>query len=337
MKKLLVAVLVAAALWSGYWAVGSRAVRAGVAAWFEARRAEGWSAEYSALAVRGFPNRFDTTLTDLALADPASGLAWRAPFFQLLALSYQPHHVIVAWPREQVVATPWETVGVTSERMRGSAVFRPGDGFALDRANVVVDGLALASDAGWTAQAERLLVAVRHAGTGQTRYQVGIEADALAPAPALLAHIDPSQVLPATVERIRLDATVDFDRPWIGAPFEAADEAGLPQPREIRLADFSADWGAVGLRATGEIRVDAAGLPEGRIDVEARNWRAVLELAVSLGAVPEGFAPALESALAALAGLSGSGDTLNVPLVFQDGRISLGPVPLGLAPRFADR
>ena len=90
MKKLLVLIVTLAALWAGYWFVGAAGVKAGFAVWFDARQSEGWQAEYSDLSVKGFPNRFDTTLTDPALADPATGLAWSAPFVQLFAL----HHAL---------------------------------------------------------------------------------------------------------------------------------------------------------------------------------------------------------------------------------------------------
>jgi hypothetical protein len=66
--------------------------------WLDARAAEGWIAEYESDAHRGFPNRFDTTITGLDLADPETGVAWSAPFFQILSLSYQPNHVIAVFP-----------------------------------------------------------------------------------------------------------------------------------------------------------------------------------------------------------------------------------------------
>ena len=98
MRRLLVVVLVAALAWGGYWFVGARAVESGLTAWIDQRRAEGWAADYATLNTRGFPNRFDTTITDLQLADPHTGVAWTAPFFQILALSYRPNHVIAVWP-----------------------------------------------------------------------------------------------------------------------------------------------------------------------------------------------------------------------------------------------
>ena len=48
-------VLVLAALgWGVYWWIGAAATERGIAAWLDARRAEGWTAEVSALDTRGF-------------------------------------------------------------------------------------------------------------------------------------------------------------------------------------------------------------------------------------------------------------------------------------------
>ena len=86
----------ASALWGGYWFIGSAGFEKGLAAWFDERRSAGWVADYSDIKTRGFPNRFDTTISDLELADTRAGLAWSAPFFQIFTLSYRPNHIVVA-------------------------------------------------------------------------------------------------------------------------------------------------------------------------------------------------------------------------------------------------
>ena len=56
----------------------------------------------------------------MALADPDTGLAWDAPFFQILALSYQPNKWIAVWPREQRLTTPREKFTIRAEDMRAA-------------------------------------------------------------------------------------------------------------------------------------------------------------------------------------------------------------------------
>jgi hypothetical protein len=96
---------------------------AGAKAWFADRSAQGWVADYDTIETRGFPSRFDTTINTLELADPRTGWAWSAPFFQVFALSYKPNHIIAVWPNEQTIATPLARANITAEDMRASAVF----------------------------------------------------------------------------------------------------------------------------------------------------------------------------------------------------------------------
>ncbi len=333
MRILIAVVLAAAALWSGYWFVGSQALEGRLKAWFEARRGEGWVAEVGAIDVRGFPNRFDTTLSELDLADPETGLAWSAPFFQLLALSYRPHHVIAVWPHEQAVATPAERIEVVTRDMRASVVFDGGTDLALDRATLVLDGLRLQSSLGWEADLPEGRFATRRRPGSRTAHQIGAEVHDLTLGPGLRERLDPGRALPPEIDTLHLDMTVDFDAPWD----RRAVEAARPQPTRLDLDDLSARWGALSLRAAGELTVDAAGIPTGRVTVEATNWREMIALAVGAGILPEALSGTVERALEVLAGLSGTRDTLDVPLAFADGRVSFGPVPLGPAPRLVLR
>ena len=59
----------------------------------------------------------------------------------------------------------------------------------------------------------------------------------------------------------------------------------------------------------------------------------MLTLAVSSGVVPSELQRTLESGLGLLARLSGNPDTLDAPLSFKNKVISLGPVPIGRAPK----
>ena len=78
--------------------------------------------------------------------------------------------------------------------------------------------------------------------------------------------------------------------------------------------------------------MDAAGLATGEITIKAKNWREILAIVERSGLVPSGFLPLIERALDAAAGLSGPSDSLDVPLTFRDGQVSIGLLPLGRAP-----
>ena len=329
--RLLVTLLIAVvALWSGYWFIGSNGVQSGFATWFEERRDEGWVAEYSDLTVQGYPSRFDTVFEDLALADPDTGLAWEAPRFQINALSYNPGHVIAVWPGTQLIATPLEKYDVESRDMRASAVVGVSTQLPLERSTLTAQSLAISPqgrDEPTHIEALSLAIETMPATTAPV-YRLGLRADGVAPSVPVRARLDPRDSLPETLEGLQADMVVEFDKPWDRSAIEVA----RPQPRRIEVKLAQARWGRLELQAAGEVRVDARGVPTGEITVKARNWREILELAVTAGAIPEGFAGTLEDGLSLLSQMAGNPKTLDIPVGFRGGRVLLGPIPIGPAP-----
>lgn len=328
MQRLIVVVVIAVLAWGGYWVVGSVALDRGLRAWFDDRRGEGWVADYSDLRVLGFPNRFDTTFIDLELADPETGLAWSMPFFQLLALSYKPNHVIAVWPNQHRIATPRERLTLTSSKMQASLVVVPGTDLALDRASFVAEAFGASSSAGWQSGAEVLRFATRRAPEAANAHEIAIEGTAVEVAGPVKRWLDPLGALPGEVETLRLATEVTFDAPWDRFAIERA----RPQPVAIDLQDLTAVWGELELRVAGEVTLDEAGLASGAVTVKAVNWREMLDIAVASGALPEASRPTAESALELLAGMSGRPDTIDAPLTLRRGTLFLGPLPLGALP-----
>lgn len=335
MRLLLTMILLAAALWSGYWYVSSTAVQQGFESWLSERRDEGWVAETSQLSVAGYPNRIDTTFTDLSLADPSTGLAWEAPIFQILALSYKPNHVIAVWPNSQRVATPFDKIDITSDDMRASLVVEAGTSLVLDRATLTSQGLSvhpaeqqLQGQANSTDIASLVMAVETVPADPSPSYRFGLKADGVSPALPWKIKIDPNDALPATLEALNADVVVTFDKIWDRSAIERA----RPQPRKIDVKLAEARWGQLELLVAGAVTVDEAGLPTGKMTVKARNWRDILQLGINTGYVPDGLAGTLENGLGLLAQLSGNPNTLDLPLDFNRGRVFLGPIPLGPAP-----
>ena len=140
-------------------------------------------------------------------------------------------------------------------------------------------------------------------------------------------------VLPAEIGPIALDSTLVFDRPWD----RPALEDGNPVLEEVAIRDLSLTWGKLDLRGRGTLGVDAEGFAEGRIDLRARNWEDMLAVAEASGALNPTLGGALRSGLGLIARLSGDRNALEVPLDFHGGVARLGPIPLGPAPRLAQR
>ncbi|MGI9391299.1 MAG: DUF2125 domain-containing protein [Boseongicola sp.] len=333
MGRLIVVILTGALIWMVWWAFGSTALDRSLTAWVDARRAEGWAADVENISVKGFPNRFDTTLTEVHLADPDTGVAWAAPFFQILALAYKPYQVIAVLPPEHRLSTPMQTLTISNEQATGSIFFKPNPSLPLDRSTIVVDGLAISSSRGWETTLEQGRFATEPVPARPNAHRIGAEITGLIPSKDVRKLLDPAGILPVQVERLRVDAAVGFTTSWDRSAIEVA----RPQITDIDLGDLSAVWGNVTFRAAGELTVDETGLPSGEITVKAVEWRRLLEMAVATGLVAEPFAPTIERGLELLAALKGPADTIDAPLTFAQGNVSLGLIPLGPAPRLIIR
>ena len=152
-------------------------------------------------------------------------------------------------------------------------------------------------------------------------HDLAFNAEDLALPAGLTGRIDPRGLLPATIGTAGLDATLAFDRPWD----RAAIEGDNPVLEEVRIKDLSLTWGKLDLRGRGTLAVDAEGYAEGRLDLRARNWRDMIEMAEAAGALDPTLAGAIRAGLELVARLSGDRDALDVPLEFADGRTRLGP------------
>ncbi len=328
MRKLFWLIVVLALGWSIYWAVGSSTVTAQVKGWFDDRRAEGWAADVTDVSTSGFPNRFDTTMTDVRLADPRTGVGWTAPFFQVLTLSYDPTNIIAVWPNTQDFFAPDGTLTVTSDDMRASVNVKGTDNFALDEARFQLKAVQLSSSAGWQGAIADGFSAVRLVDGTDATYDIHFKATDMVPGALFKGIIDPQDRLPDTFQTALLDVTMTFDRPWDRSAIEQA----RPQPTAFDLSNMQATWGELDLRLAGQGTVDARGRIDGEVTFKVTNWRQALALAVENGTLPRNTAGTLEGLLGALSRASGPENTLDVPLNIDAGQMKLGFIPLGPAP-----
>lgn len=324
-----------ALIWGGFWLAGSYGAKTGFSAWFEDRRADGWVAEYDDLSVSGFPNRIDTTFTNITLADPETGVAWEAPFFQLFALTYKPHHLIAVWPNEQTLAVPTEKLSLKSEDMRASLVLQPGTDLALERIQVDIDNMALTSSLDWQMTATGVDLALLRQpsedDTPSSTYRLALRATDLAPPAAFLI---PSDIdLPRTFSVFQADLEATFSQPWDISAIEDA----RPQPTELNLKQADIVWGEIKFNAAGKVAVDNLGYPTGDITLRLVNWQDMIAVARESERIAPSVIDTLEQALTFVAGLSGNRKQLEIPLTFKGGTTRFGPIPLGPAPRLKIR
>jgi hypothetical protein len=329
MRTMLGILLFAALARFGYWFVGSSALETAAKTWLQDRQEKGWVAEYSELDVRGFPNRFDTTILDFSIADPKHGWAWEAPQFQILSLSYKPNHFIAVWPDIQTVSTPYKKYTLTSEDMRASLVFEPKSTLALDRSTLTLKNLKIATSSDESSSINSAVLATRQSETIEFAHDIAFDAKGFVPSQSLKASLDPKSILPAAFENVSIKSTASFDAPWD----RIAVEDVKPNLTRLNIESFDAKWGEVQLQATGTVEVDSEGYPTGKISVRAKNWEDMIQLAVDSGALDAGTGQSLIVGLGFIAMLSGNKETLDVPLSFANRVTSIGPIPIGAAPR----
>lgn len=328
MRKLVMIAVILAGLWAGYWFIGASGVETAFKTWIEDRRSDGWVSQAQDISTKGFPSRFDTTFSGLELADPETGLAWRAGEFQILALSYRPHHVIAVWPGQQIVSSPLQNISFQADVFKGSLVFEPNTDLPLDRSSITIENLTMTSNLGWSAGLEAGQIATRKSSAAPNRHDIHVQATGVLPASSFVQSFAGGDLLPSIFEHALLKASVDFTKPWDRHAIEDA----RPQITRIQIDELDAKWGELGLKAVGSVDVDERGVPTGEVAIKAQNWRKMIEIAEASGAIAPELVSTITGALQFVAGLSGNSKTLDVTLSLSDGAVFLGPIPIGAAP-----
>ena len=331
MKRLTFIVIAAALLWAGFWAWSASAQKTAIANWFDARRAEGWAADYSDLQIFGFPNRLDTTLTAPRLGDPESGLFWEAPFLQFFRFTYNPAHLITVWPNTQSFATPDEAITLTTADMRASLEMADVSRWQPQRVILVTEGLNVASDANWDLTADVMQLSLQQSETGDAIYQLALDVRGVKGALPGWINITGQDGNQPPIERL----TADIDL-TLSAPLDrSAVENARPQPVALRLNLADARWSGLTLAAAGDLDITPSGTPVGQITVKVRNWRDMLAKERKSGRLSPRVLDQIDFTLTLISGLSGNPSTLDLPFDFTNGKIWLGPLMLGDAPRIS--
>jgi hypothetical protein len=328
MRALLWVVLAAAALWSGYWFVGSAAVERGAVRWFDQATAQGLVAQNAGIRVAGYPNRFDLTVTAPAVRDPASGYGWAGGDLRLLAMTWKPWHLIALAPETQVITTPLGDVTVTATDLRGSLVLHPGTDLALDRTVVEATALTVTGPTG-TASAASARFATAEDPSRRNSHRIGLQVTDIVPDLAVQAALPD---LPARIGGLHLDATV-----LLSAALDRHAGDTRPEVTGLILDDAQLDWGPLQVTAKGTLATVSDGTAEGQIDLRIENWRLLPAVLGQTGAIDPVLAPTVLRAMEIMAEGGKDPDILETALTFRDGWTRLGDLPIGPAPRLVQR
>ncbi|MFP7569685.1 DUF2125 domain-containing protein [Marivita sp. S2033] len=318
MKRLFAAILVATLGYCAWWFYAAHTMRVSVENWFQAQRDQGWTAEYQDLEIRGFPNRTDLTVTGPLLRSPDGQHGWQAPFFQVLSLSYNHAHVIVAWADTQTLFTPSGEVSVGSDGLRASVV-REHTQFLRSNVEASVLNLTLPDHSIALAGVNAALHKVE---PSDASYRLALTVDGI----ALPDLPNSGGLAPESLSNLRADTVVTLSGPLNGSANPAARLTHLA----VRHSEIS--YGALTLRITGDADIDPLGYPTGTVTIKADNWRESLNAAREKGDLPPALSDGVIDMLTLLSGLSGSRDALDVTLGLTSGAVFLGPLKIGQLP-----
>lgn len=323
MRKLIWGGGIVAALWCGYWGLGTYAIRQGAyQAIDEAARQGNFIAPEVATA--GFPTSFDITLQRLDFGNPSAGLRWNSPSLRVQAAAWRPWHVVALLDDTHGFTLPNDTINLTVDDARASLTVTPDTNLTLSQLALTITEATVTSALGWTGSAQVAEVHVNLLPDPAHSYAIVVDATQIGLDPAFTAATG----LAGTIGKVEVDATVS-----LSAPLDRKAAEAKPSLTAITLKNLTAEWGDVVLSASGTISADAQGLAEGRFDIVVANWRSLIPALVAAGAIQPDVAPTITGFLNAFATQGGDPDTLPLPLIFANGRGTLGPLPLGPAPR----
>jgi len=326
MRKLIVLVVVSALLYGGYWFVGKSQIQARLTEALADVDAGTFDLTYDTLNTRGFPSRFDTTITDLRFEDATTNTIWSAPFFQLFALSYRPNEVIAVFPNEQVLTLNGEDYTLFTNDMRASGKVRPSAALAFQTATIEMDNPRIRTSGGAELAMARVLAAMQLTPQTTQTYDAFIEARAIVLPQDIRRMIDPQNLQPPLIQNLTFDSDLE-----LSAPIELNGTA-TPRIDRLNIAQFELNWGDMSLAAIGDVTVATSGILNGSVTFTARNWQQGIDLGIANGMIDADRRFLITGIASNLDETPDFPDTLTLTVQIVDGMMSLGGLALGPAP-----
>jgi hypothetical protein len=326
-----VVLLVSCGAYTAYWRIVAGRIEDGASAWQQSMRARKVDASWQKLRVAGFPLHFRVEIADAKLSDQA---LTPAPEVRVPALNAN--------------ARPWDFADWHLAASRGLAADLAAAGA---RPPVKI--------AAQTAQGTASLGPNGATSLWLDFQGVGVEAGGRVPIKAADAwitlpaapprtHAEPSLGLALDLRQVHLSAppptlsdTVDdlaFGVTVKGAvpdgPLVQAIAAWRDAGGTIELDNLRLDWGGLGANATGTIALDQNLQPIGAFSGGIEGFGTIVSALVEAGHLDTEQAALAQIALSALARPGPDGKPqIATSFTLQNGKMYLGPVKLGEAPR----
>lgn len=334
MRTLLILILLVAGGAAGAWLGGE--------AWL-ARKAQGLIArdpriEAEAVTpLRDF-GRIGLGLSGVQMETPQGPAA--LPQVELWAAPTSPNEFHASLPPEMTLPLMGRARAVAAQGAVLSLRVSPGSEMAISRlaaasGPVTVDGRPLLS--GLTAQAQLVAMGAAAPRAARAAYQLEWRWQDLAPG-ALLDAPPPRAAQALSAEGAA--------RIFLTAPLRQAEGAAPPDLVGLTSDGMTLTLGGQSLRLAGTVTAGEDGRAEGAAFVYTADPRGLMQLLGEAGLIPQATVALAGTALETVAqagaelppGIPAPAEPQKgesrIPLIFRDGRMFLGPVPLGEAPLF---
>lgn len=266
-------------------------MEAGLAAWAEAKRAEGWTLRHDPPERAGFPWAAELQIPGLVLETPAR-LGWESERVTLRLAATDPFHAQVEFAGRQGLRSAGASAPVQAQALALRAPLLGGE-TRLSAERLSLPGLSLAA-------------LEAHLGPGTLR----------ADARSLVAPGLPPLEEPRVMARL--------STPWRGSAAEWRAAQGA-----LRVDEFTARSGEVSLRLEAQLQLDAQLQPEGNGRLVVTNPAEALGVLTRTGVIPTNMVPTLRAvlALSARPPAEGGAPRLDLPIELRNRRLGAGRIP----------
>lgn len=280
-----------------------------------------------AVVAAGFPTRFGVSLEGPWGADADLRPLWALKQARITAPVWAPLSWQVDLPLPQQVALRGRRFDLTGKTAGARLDLAAGRNLPVRGLDLQMQDPALTWEAAAAPSlAARSVTITAQSAEGMGDYHVSGQLAGLAFPPGLAAALSRQAPLPDRIDSVTLRATVTFDRPFALIAEAPAVLVALD------LAQLELIWGGHRIRVSGHLTVAPDGIPEGTLTIALSDFPVWLDFALSAGLVPPERKAMLLAMGDYLARQSPDG-SVQLPLSFDKGWISLAAIPLGPAPQ----
>mgnify|MGYP001180490425 CR=1 FL=1 len=312
-----------------WWQVVAENMRSNVMTFQAEQNALGRQVKWDSFGVQGFPYRVVGTLSALDLMAPDRGASYNAERIVVHLDPFALNRIAFSLEGQQRLFYARER-WIEADARADRSLFTLSDERDAHRAEVDIKRLTGRAkydekDVNFIVEKARGGITVSDAGAPEALPRV----DVLARFKNVALRGNLELPLGSSIEWLDLDVGGRLPANIAETPatslFAAWQQTGTP----LDIRRFELEWGGISVAASGQIKMDAQALPEGRLLLTLGNHPRILELLRGYGWIKPETEVLARKVLDVMAFMSGDAKRrVSVPLKFERGMVYLGPAPV---------